>query len=150
MRNTLLVLHILGAATWLGANITQAIATPHFVKAGGEAAAQWWKTTVAMGRVLYPPAAVLVLISGIFLVTTSDGGYQFSDWFVSVGLAMVIIGTIVGITVFGPKGERAAELRAQGDSTGALAPEAAIRNFGMLDTILLLLTVVAMVTRWGI
>ena len=150
MRNTLLVLHIVGAAAWLGANITQAIATPGFVKAGGEPAANWWATTVRMGKVLYPPAAAVVLLSGIFLVVTSDGGYQFSDAFVGVGMAMVVIGAVLGVTVFGPTGEKAAGLRRAGDDAGAQITEAKIRRFGTIDTVLLVLTIVAMVTRWGV
>lgn len=150
MRTTLLVFHILGAATWLGANVTQAIATPQFVKAGGETTARWWRTTVLMGKALYPAAAVVLLLSGIFLVVTSNGGYSFSDPFVGVGFAMIIIGAVVGVTVFGPRGERAATLRETGDATGALVPEGVIRRFGTFDTVLLVITIVAMVSRWGV
>jgi hypothetical protein len=150
MRTTLLVFHVLGAATWLGANITQAVASPQFIQAGGEAAARWWRTTVYMGRVLYPSAAIVILLSGIFLVITSEGGYQFSDGFVSVGFAMIVIGIVIGITIFRTRGAKAAELREAGDAAAAAGPEATIRNFGILDTVLLIITIVAMVSRWGI
>lgn len=150
MRTTLLFLHVLGAGTWLGANITQAIAAPQFVKAGGETAARWWQMTVRMGRVLYPPAVAVILLSGIFLITTSNGGYEFADRFVSVGFAMVIIGGVLGVTYFGPRGERAAERRQSGDAAGAAPIEQGLARVGLLDTALLVITILAMVSRWGV
>lgn len=150
MRTWWPVLHVIGAGTWLGANITQAVATPGFVKAGGVTAARWWETTVAMGRVLYPPAAVAILVSGIFLVLTSNGGYRFSDLFVTIGFAMVVVGGVLGSTVFGPAGKQAAERREAGDAAAAVSVERRLRRVGLIDTVLLLVTITAMVWRLGV
>lgn len=99
---------------------------------------------------LYPPAAIVILLTGIFLIVTSNGGYQFSDRFVGVGFAMVIVGAVLGTTYFVPRGEKAAALRAAGDANGAVPVERGISRLGMLDTVLLVITIIAMVSRWGV
>lgn len=150
MRTWLLILHVIGAGTWLGANLTQAVAMPGFVRKGGEAAVQWWRTTAKMGKVLYPPAGVVILVTGVLLVTSSNGGYTFADPFVSVGFAAVIIGAVLGITYFGPRGERAAARRAEGDEAGAEPIEGGIARMGAVDTAVVVVAIVAMVSRWGV
>jgi hypothetical protein len=147
LRTTLLVIHILAAAAWFGANVTQAVVTPHFVRAGGEPAARWWRATVQMGRVLYMPAGIIVLVTGVFLVTS--GPYSFADLFVSIGFLAVIVGVVLGIVVFGPRGRRAAELHESGDSAAAVPVERSIAGFGALDTVVVAVTILAMVAKWG-
>ncbi len=147
MRTTLLVLHILAAASWFGANVTQGVVTPHFVRAGGASAAQWWRATVRMGRVLYMPATIVVLVSGIFLVTS--GPYGFADLFVSIGFLAVILGAVLGMAVFAPRGRRAADLHESGDSALAAPVERSIAGFGAFDTVVVAVTIVAMVSKWG-
>jgi hypothetical protein len=63
MRDALLIVHILGVSTWFGANMVQMFVTPRMSKAGHAVAAEWQRTVVAMGKVLYPVAAVVVLLS---------------------------------------------------------------------------------------
>lgn len=147
MRSLLLVLHILGVAVWLGANVTQAVVTPRLSRGGGEVAARWWETTVAMGRVLYPPAGFLVLLTGIGLVLST--GYSFSDAFVAVGFVAVIVGIVLGITVFGPRGARAAQLHRGEGGEEVAGVQRTIAQFGVVDTLVLVTAVVAMVMKWG-
>lgn len=149
MRNVLLVLHIAGAATWFGANIAQAVVTRRFAAEGGAPAASWMSSTVAMGRYLYMPAGILVLLTGVWLVLDS-GVYGFGSVFVGIGMTVVLIGIILGITVFGPRGARAAQAFAEGDDAGGRALVARVTAFGALDTALVLLAITAMVSKWGI
>lgn len=150
MRDGLLIVHILGAATWFGANMVQMFVTPRVGKAGDTAAAQWHRTVVAMGKMLYPVAAVAVLLTGFGLVGTSNGVFSFSDTFVIIGIVMVVIGAVFGIAFFGPQGEKAAAAYTAGDGAGASAIVRKIAGVGALDTALLVVTVSAMVMKWGI
>jgi uncharacterized membrane protein len=149
MREFLLVLHILGAAVWIGAAVVSIILTPTVRRGSDVVAAFWLRTTVRFGTILYLPAALLVLITGVWLVIDSDF-YGFDAVFVSIGFAVVIIGALLGNLVFGPQGKKAAELHESGAGEAQLAP---IYNrlaiFGALDFALLVLVVFAMVGRWG-
>lgn len=148
MQNLLLILHILGAATWFGANMVQMVVNPRIGDSGPQVAASWLRTTVKLGRVLYMPAALLILASGIGLVLNSDG-YEFSDTFVSVGFLVVIVGAVLGMAVFGPTGRKAADAYESGDTQVVRASERRLAGFGILDSALVLIAIVLMVMRFG-
>jgi hypothetical protein len=149
MRTILLILHILAAGTWIGANATQLALRPAMSRHGGTTGAAWWRGTVRMGQVLYTPAAVVILITGIWLVVDS-AVYDFEQAFVVIGFAMVIVGAVLGAMVFGPVGRRAADLHEAGESGAVAAVEQRLLSFGLLDTALLVVTVAAMVGKWGV
>jgi uncharacterized membrane protein len=149
MRNVLLILHILAAGTWFGANMVQLMVNPRIGNAGSTVAAHWLRTTVRLGTRLYSPAAVLILLSGIGLVLVSDGAYEFSDLFVSVGFLVVIVGAALGMAVFAPVGRRAADAYEAGQTQVVQASERRLAMFGMLDTALLIFVITLMVLRLG-
>ncbi len=150
MRTFLLVVHILAAGAWIGANVTQVVVTPRVSKMGGAAAATWMRSTVTMGRVLYTPAAILSLITGVALVIRSNSPYEFEQAFVVIGFVMVVVGAFLGMRIFGPQGEAAADAFEAGDPDRARAIVSRVLGFGYLDSVLLLVTVTAMVAKWGI
>lgn len=148
MTELLLFLHILGAAAWFGTNVAQVALAAGFRRETSPATAAYLRGTVALGTRLYMPASLLVLLTGIGLVLGSDV-YGFGSVFVNVGFLMVIAGTVLGTTVFGPQGRRAAALRDAGDESGAVAVERRIAGFGMLDTLLVAVTIATMVWKLG-
>jgi uncharacterized membrane protein len=150
MRDTLLIVHILGVATWFGANMVQMFVTPRMSRAGNAVAADWQRTVVAMGKVLYPVAAVAVLLTGFGLLGTSNNVFSLSDTFVIVGIVMVVVGAVLGMAFFGPQGEKAAAAYTVGDNDGGTAIVRKVAGVGALDTALLVVTIAAMVTMWGI
>lgn len=149
MRDFLLVLHIIGAAAWLGANIAQIVTTRRLVARGGDVAASWMGTTVFWGKALYTPAAILILATGIGLVLDS-AVYEFSNAFVSLGFVVVVVGAVLGIVVFAKGGERAAAAFATGDDTGGRAEVNKLMPWGIVDTVLIVIVTVAMVGKWGV
>lgn len=148
MREVLLVIHILGAGTWLGANVTQLMVTPRLRDEGGAAAAAWMRSIHKMGTMLYTPAAVLLLITGVWLVIDSSV-YDFEQVFVAIGVMMVIIGAVLGARVYGPKAESAAAAFQAGDDAAGSTIVARTSRVGAVETALLVTTIVAMVYRWG-
>jgi len=148
VRNTLLVLHIVAVAVWLGSNIFQLSVGRRFAAEGGAPAASWMASTVVMGRNLYGPAGVLILLTGVGLVLNGSA-YSFGSGFVSVGFAVIIIGIILGVRVFGPAGEEAAAEFAAGNDARGREVFGRIATFGYIDTALVVLAVVAMVTKWA-
>ena len=149
MGDLLLVLHIVGVATWLGANMVQFLSTRRLVAQGGQAAAAWTAMTLLWGRILYMPSAILVLVTGTWLVI-DDAAWEFSHVFVSIGFTVVIIATILGIVVLAKIGERATTAFAAGDDAAGNAGTNKLIPWVILDTVLVLIAIVAMVGKWGV
>ena len=148
MQNTLLLIHILAASAWLGGNVVQIIAGPAMEKAGAGPHAAWVRTTVKLGRWLYTPAALIALVTGFELVR-SNSAYEFSAAFVSLGFFAVIVGATLGMAVFGPTGRALADSIDRGDYTLVRTLKGKIRMWGTIDTVLVLVTIYAMVAKLG-
>ena len=149
MRDFLLVIHILAVGAWIGANVTQFLVTPRFRNEGGAAAAAWMGSIVLMGRLLYTPAAILVLLSGVWLVLDSDL-YEFEHAFVAIGFATVIAAGLFGALIFGKRGAAAAEAFAAGDDARGKKIANSTVPFAIVDMALVVIAVTAMVGRWGV
>jgi hypothetical protein len=151
LRDTLLTIHILAAGTWIGANAVQFVMTPRVGDRGAAIAAAWHRAVVGLMRVLYMPAALILLVTGVLLVTAIDEtSYEMSDAFVSIGFLAVIIGAGLGMRFFAPQSRLAAEAYDGGDTGAAAAIERKITIGGLVDTAVLVVTVVAMVAKWGV
>ncbi len=149
MRSTLLVIHILAAAAWIGASATFLFATPKFRKAGHESGSSLMSVYQSMGRMYYPPAAVLILATGFWLVIDSSA-YDFEEPFVAVGIVAVAAGAFLGIRIFGPLAGRIQGAHSSQDEAALHAGYRRFMGFGILDVAILACAVVAMVTKLGI
>lgn len=148
LREILLTFHIAGAGIWLGSNVVQAVVPRMVARHGSEAAAGWYRVAARLGNRVYVPASIVILITGIFLVVGADE-YGFGTRFVTVGFTMIVLGAVLGVLVFEKGSERAAEAIESGDQGRVRSAISRLAAFGALDTLLLLLTIVAMVTRWS-
>ncbi len=148
IRDLLLFLHIVGAGTWLGANVVQML-VPRLALVDGDAtAAGWMRISGALAKPLYIPAGVTVLLSGILLVLVSDV-FTFGDRFVAVGFAVVIVGAILGPVVFAPGAEKAAKAIESGDKAEIVATTSRLARWGAVDTGLILFAIAVMILRWN-
>jgi uncharacterized membrane protein len=148
MRNALLVLHIIAVAAWLGANLTLGFAGST-TRDADRAARRWWAVTQGqMSRVYYNLAGVVVLLSGVGLVLV-DSPYEFSDVFVSVGFLAVIVGLVLGVFQFGPGTRALVEAIDAGDEAAEHRLNSRLALVGMVDSLVLVVAIVAMVARWG-
>lgn len=142
----MLLVHIASAGTWLGANMVQ-MATPGLALAAGpETAAGWMRITAGLMKRLYMPASILLLASGVGLVLNSPI-YGFADLFVTIGFAVIVVGAVLGMVVFGPGAERAARAIEAGDIPGIRAATGRLARFGALDTVLVLVAITVMIVR---
>jgi putative copper export protein len=148
MNQVLLFLHIVAAAAWLGANVAQFVLRPRFAGDDATATARYLQGTVDMGMKLYTPAGVTLLVTGVIMVTRIEA-FDFESLFVSIGFAMIVVGIVLGIVVFARKGREAAEHFENGRITEGAAVQSTLVRFGVIDTVLLLVTIAAMVGRWG-
>ena len=144
-RNLLVLAHITTVAAWLGANILQLVVGPRLRAQGGEVARQWAETGRFLGKRYYNIAGLVVLVTGIALV-------QHSGWnwrgFVIVGIAMVVVGGITGVAGFDRLFRREREARAAGDEATAKRVTHNITSLAVMDTLLLIVTALAMIDKW--
>ena len=148
MYELLLWLHILAAASWFGTGVASMIGDRLMSTETAEARAAWYRVILRFGQIVYMPAAVLVLITGVLLVV--NVGYGFGSTFVSIGFAAVIIGAGLGMTVFGPRSREASAALDNGDTAGAESAIARMRQASVLDVLILAVTIAAMVGNWGV
>jgi len=148
LETLLLSIHLMAVAAWLGANVTRFVVTPSMQKIGGAPAAAWMLQTVRLGTRVYTPAAVLILLTGVWMVLR-ETVYSFEQTFVTLGFFTVIVGAVLGVRVFAPRGREIATLHEAGEETHAAAAHKKLVLFGLADTALIVLTIWAMVERIG-
>ncbi|MCB0973984.1 MAG: hypothetical protein KDB86_05430 [Actinobacteria bacterium] len=141
-------IHIAAVATWFGANMVQAFVSRSVVSSSREVRLWWSDNLLAMARVLYNVAGIVVLITGVGLVI--DGDISMASTFVSIGFLAVIIGAGLGMGVFAPGLRKYSAAVKAGNETEAKAIWDRLGMFGILDSAILLLTIYAMVDHWGL
>jgi uncharacterized membrane protein len=142
-------IHILAAASWFGGGVATQIGSQVFASEPATSRAGWYRLVLRLGQILYTPAAVVVLLTGVLLVTTNEA-YGFGSTFVSIGFLAVIVGAGLGMAVYGPRSRDASAALEAGDTGGATAAIGRIRQAGLLELALLAITVAAMVWKWGV
>lgn len=92
MRDGLLILHIVSAATWIGGGLYSWYSFTQLAKAGREAGGSVPVLNRTAGR-FFAPAVTLTLLSGIALVVFVDP-WSWTDTFVLVGLGVFVFSAI--------------------------------------------------------
>lgn len=142
-------IHILAAASWFGGGVATRIGGQLFRSEPERSRAAWYRLVLRLGQILYTPAAVVVLITGVLLVTGNEA-YGFGSTFVSIGFLAVIVGAGLGMAVYGPRSRQASAALESGDAGTAAAAITRIQQAGLLELGLLAITIASMVWKWGI
>ena len=114
----LLTLHIVAAATWFGSSLAITVMGIRALKTGGipfgtlALNAGWWA-----GRA-HPAAGVVILLAGIAMVL--DDPYDFSDGFVGIGIAGLVVAMGIGGALIGPASTKVMEAV---ETTGGTLPD---------------------------
>jgi hypothetical protein len=145
-RTVLLALHITAVAAWLGANFVQAVLSPRFAREAPELAAGWLRQQMWLGERYYNVAGGGIAATGVLLVL--DGDWSWGAGFVWVGISVVAIGGMLGALVFAPLAKRRLAALESGDTAAAAEALQRIILFAVLDTVLMLVAVLAMVHKW--
>jgi uncharacterized membrane protein len=148
MRDTLLIIHILAAATWIGGSVAVFFLNGKMRRSSHEAGTAFMQGFEKMSSMFYPPAAGIVLLSGILLVIDSSL-YDFEHAFVVTGIAMFIVGVVLGTRVFDPLAKTAQTAHAAGDEAALDSAYQRFVRIGALEIAALAFTVIAMVTKLG-
>jgi len=148
MQHTLLIIHILSAAAWIGGSFMFGFAGPRMAKAGGPAAGAWLGVALDASTKYYMPAAILSLLSGAFLVETNDA-WDWSNAFVWIGVLIVVATMVIGFVVNKPAITAAQNAAAAGDFEAAAAGGKKAAAGGQAILLLLIAAEILMVTKFG-
>ena len=96
--------HVAAVVIGFGVTFSYPVFYRHARQSDPRSVPQLLRTTDVIGRAVIGPSALLILISGLYLV--GDGPFDFSDGFVGVGLAVIVILILVGPTFFRTRGQK--------------------------------------------
>ena len=149
--NQLLVtLHILAAATWIGAALALQVIAGHMRSSTPDAVTDRFAIDAeAIGKTLFAPAAIVLLITGFALVAR-----QHLDWteaWLLIGIGAVVAAGALGGAYLIPEGRRLAELARTPGHDSAEIRDRARRRFlvARVDLLVLIFGLTAMVFRPG-
>lgn len=152
MYDFLLTMHVLAAILWVGGAVTLHILMRRALRLTDRRAQHERFTELEwVGERFYPVFSVILVAFGIWLVARDDGGFEFSDTFVQIGLTGWVISFLIGIGFYGREGKkRAGIVESEGAESPAVAASfqrtAMVNSFELL---ILLIVVVDMTTKPG-
>ena len=152
MYDLLVSLHVLAAILWVGGAVTLHILMRRALQLADRRAQHERFTELEwLGERFYPGFSILLIVAGILLVTREEGGWEFSDTFVQIGLTGWVISFLIGIGFYGREGKkRAGIVESEGADSPAVA--ASFRRTAMVNSfelLILLIVVVDMTTKPG-
>ena len=150
--NTLKFLHVLAAVTWVGSSVyAQVLVTRVLRERDPDHLGVVARDIGVMGKVLFMPASIAVLVFGIALVAYSPA-WNFTDAWVLIGLGGIVATIITGAGFLGPESERLGKLGAEGHTPAEPDVERRIRKIvgiSRVDLVVLVVVVADMVFKPG-
>ena len=144
-------LHVVFVVAWVGGAIGLFVIQTRMRAAGDmPGLMSLGRQMEAMGKVYYGPLSVLTLLTGILMIATTDG-YGFSDPWVVIGLAAIVITLVIGLGVIAPTGAKMLEESAKPEPDRAVAAGYAsrMRVLSMVNIAILIVAIWAMVVKPG-
>lgn len=141
-----LIIHILAAASWFGGGIFMNAIMGRLASKGELQAVAGISSQSSFIARFFDTAAIVTLIAGVALVLTEDA-WDFSDPFVSIGFAGVIITLGIGHGMITPTAKKLSEALAAGNAEEAQALGQRMGMLSMLDSLILLLVIISMVVK---
>lgn len=148
LENTLLTIHILSAAVWIGTAVFFGYAGPRFRAVGGPAVAGWIQVALgAIPRFLAPAAVVTALTGAVLVMVESEWGWD--DGFVWIGLVVFVVALAIGLLWNAPTMRTALTALEAEDMPAVGAAMRKVATAGLVIVVLLFFAEFAMVFRLG-
>lgn len=146
--NSLLFVHILAAAVWLGGGVMLAFLVQRATRVSLPALAGVAGAASATGALLGASGGI-AFVAGIGLVLASDGQWAFDQVFVSIGVLVFLIVSGLGARVVAPACEELATAAEAGDTAAVAPAQARLVRFALINVALLTVAIAAMSFKWG-
>lgn len=149
--DTLTFLHVLAAIVWVGSNVyAQVLATKVQGEQDPARLAIVARDIGQLGQRLITPAAISVLVFGVWLVA-ADPYLNFTDTWIEVGLLGYLLTLITGAGFLGPESARLGKLSADRDPADPEIQRRIKRIFlvARIDLVVLIVVVADMVFKPG-
>ena len=146
----LLTLHILAAATWIGAALALQVIARHMRTSTPDAVTDRFAIDAeTIGKTVFAPSAIVLVISGVILVVRQHLGWT-EEWLL-IGMGAVVVAGAIGGAFLIPEGRRLAELAQRPGHDSAEIRDRARRRFlvARVDLFVLIVGLTAMVFRPG-
>jgi len=146
----LLTIHLLAVATWIGAALAlQVIAARVRPSTPDTVVAEFAIDAEAVGKMLFAPAAVVLLATGVALVVRQH--YGWTETWILAGIGALVAALAIGGAFLIPEGRRIAELaRTTGHDPDEIRNRTKRRFLvARVDLFILILAVADMVFRPG-
>ena len=146
----LLTVHILAVAIWIGAAMAlQVIAVRMGPSTHDAVVDRFALDAEVIGKVLFAPASVVVLITGVALVAHEH--IRWTSAWILVGFGALVVTGAVGGAFLIPEGRRIAELAREPGHDPAVVRDRARRRLlvARVDLLALIVAVAAMIFRPG-
>jgi uncharacterized membrane protein len=146
MREWLVLIHILAAMVWIGGGI-YAMFQSHRALTTGEGLGIVISQEERAGRLLFGPAAAVVLITGLANVMSTPA-WSFGQTFVWLSLTLVLVSGLIGGAFYGPVWKRMQSIHDDNPDDPTLTTlRRRVSLISRLDLVILLTVVVLMVTK---
>ncbi|MBI2169106.1 MAG: DUF2269 family protein [Actinobacteria bacterium] len=146
----LLTVHLLAVATWIGAALALQVIAARTGRADADPVSDHFALDAeAVGKLLFAPSSILLLITGAALVERQDLAWS-EPWIVLGVVALLVAGAVGGAFLI-PEGRRIAALAKEPGHDPAEVRARARRRFlvARIDLAVLVLAVADMVFRPG-
>jgi uncharacterized membrane protein len=104
-----------------------------------------------VGNRIFLPSSIILLVSGIFTIHESGGGWSYDQTWVQIGLGMILVSIAIGAGFIGPEAGRVARAIEKDGIESAEATRHIKRIFlvSRFELVLLLLVIFDMVVKPG-
>ncbi len=145
-RTILLTLHVASIASWFGADVLQHAVRRRWERETHEAKTAWARMVFWLHDRYYAVVAVLIALTGVGLVF--DGDWSWGSGFIWSGISTVVAGGVLGgVVLKGLAKKQVAALEA-GDAEAEAATRRRMLPIEVFLTTAVLVTILAMVTKW--
>jgi hypothetical protein len=145
----LLTLHILAAATWIGAALALQVISGRMASSAGAVVDQFALDAETIGKLIFGPSAVVLAVTGVALVAHES--LSWGRLWIVLGIAALATAGTVGGTFLIPEGRRLAALAKEPDHNLEELRQRTRRRFlvARIDLLVLVMAVADMVFRPG-
>lgn len=143
---SLLFVHILAAAVWLGGGVMLLFLVQRASRASLPALSGVAGAASATGSLLGAAGGVTFL-AGIGLLLTGD--WEPESAFIVIGILVFLVVSVLGTRVVGPVCEQLEAAAGAGDQAAVDPAQVKLVRFSVINVVLLTLAVASMVYKWG-